>query len=334
MALLINGERIPGAVLDQEFGNVKSHFERMGNFSCCERDDEFRGYARDNVVARTLLNQAAREKTPEPTGDEIDAAVAKLKDEHGGEAQFYQNYGISAEHEHLVRADVAATLRLDILLEEICAPEPEPSDAELRACYDENLDDYLTEEEVRAAHIFLQVRRVEDRNTLFERLRGYRKRALAGEDFMALAEEARAAEKAGDPHAAEEEDEGDCGEGCGCSGEPQADEERIDLGFFKRGEIMEEFELVAFSMETGEVSPVFVTHYGYHLAKVLERKDSEPKPFEDVKDDLRERILADHRREKINAFVEDLKKSAQIEDAEDDEVDPELEAMTTVRAAV
>ena len=59
MPLIINGESVPDGLVEQEFEGIKAHYERMGAMSCCERDPEFRGYARENVVARVLINQEA-----------------------------------------------------------------------------------------------------------------------------------------------------------------------------------------------------------------------------------------------------------------------------------
>ena len=46
MPLTINGELVDEGLLDAEFSQIKAHFEQQANVSCCERDDEFMGYAR------------------------------------------------------------------------------------------------------------------------------------------------------------------------------------------------------------------------------------------------------------------------------------------------
>ena len=94
-------------------------------------------------------------------------------------------------------------------------------------------------------------------------------------------------------------------------------DEHIDLGFFKRGELAEEFEIVAFSMNVGEISPVFATPFGYHLIKLTERKPATPKPFEEVRDAVREQMLAERKQEKTKALVKDLQARAKIEDVEE-----------------
>ena len=94
-------------------------------------------------------------------------------------------------------------------------------------------------------------------------------------------------------------------------------DEHIDLGFFKRGELAEEFEIVAFSLDVGEVSPVFATPFGYHLIKLTERKPATPKPFDEVRDTVREQMLAERKQEKTRALVKELEGRAVIEDVEE-----------------
>jgi hypothetical protein len=285
MALIINGERIDDAVLDGEFSGIKAYFESLGNVSCCERNDEFRGYARQNVIARVLLAQEATRSHPPVPDAEIDEAIAKLKEEHGGEQRFFAAIGADAGQMDTIRRDVELNLRVRKMLEALSAKDPAPTDAELQAYYEKNLDAYKTFEEVRASHILKAPSRGEQREAAYQELRQVREKLLAGEDFDALAK--KHSDKADD---------------------------HIDLGFFKRGELAEEFELVAFSMNVGEISPVFGSPFGFHIVKVTERKPPTPKPFGDVRDQVREHLLQDRQQESTRKLVEELQATATIED--------------------
>jgi peptidyl-prolyl cis-trans isomerase SurA len=48
-----------------------------------------------------------------------------------------------------------------------------------------------------------------------------------------------------------------------------------DLGFLKRGEILPEFEMKAFSLNPGEISDLVQTSLGYHIIKLEEKKEEE-----------------------------------------------------------
>lgn len=292
MALIINGERIDEAVVGQEFSEIKSHYERLGRISCCERDDEFRGYARDNIVGRVLLTQQAKHEGDPVSEQEIDDAVEQLKQEHGGEQQFYFNMGLSPEQEDLVRGNVATSLAVDKLLRKVCGEEAEPSAEELKQFHEDNLDEYRTVEEVRASHILKSVEKSEDREPLFHLMCGLRRKAMEGADFDELARE----------H----------------SDKPP---EEIDLGWFKRGELMDEFEVMAFSMDKDEVSPVFTIHGSFHLAKVTDKKPAQPIPFEEVREQVREAVLQSRRDRRIREYIDGLKAKATIEEIEEEEAE-------------
>ena len=290
MPLVVNGQTIDDAVIEQEFSAIKAHYESLGSISCCERDDEFRGYARDNITFRALLTQEAQRTIPEPGAEEVAQAFDKLKEEHGGGDRFYASMGLSPEQDELIQRDLSMNLQVESLRDSACQSLPAPTEADCLAYYDGNIEQFSDEDEVRASHIFKSVRETEKREGIFNALCEVRQRLLDGADFTELARE----------H----------------SDKPA---EEIDLGYFKRGELMDEFEIVAFSMKEGEVSPVFATQHGFHLAKVTGRKAGEPKPFESVRVDIEAELTAQRQDAKLQEIVDELKKTAKIEYIEPEE---------------
>jgi hypothetical protein len=113
MPLIINSEVIPPELLQDEFQAIKSHYERMGAMSCCERDPEFRGYAQENVIARVLLNQAAELQFPDIDSTEISSTVEKLVTEHGGESEVCERLGVSSLDDPLLVQDIISGIRMD-----------------------------------------------------------------------------------------------------------------------------------------------------------------------------------------------------------------------------
>ena len=290
MALIINGEHIDEEIIEAEFRQIKGHYERTLQVACCERDPEFRGMAKDHIISRVLLNQESRRRVPEVAEEDITARLNKLIDEAGGESQFYLNIGLPPKDSALVRDNIAGGVRLDKTLQQIYSPEPVPTEADLRACYKANLKHYMTDEQIKASHITKSLQGATSRQDVYQAMRGIRSQLLAGAEFAQLAEEHRADEQ-----------------------------QQIDLGWFKRGEFMEEFETIAFSMGEGEISPVFTTQLGFHVCTVTGRNPSVARLFEEVKEDVKTRFLEEHRDKKFNALLEDLKTAAKIEDTDPEE---------------
>jgi parvulin-like peptidyl-prolyl isomerase len=287
--MTVNGEVVQPDWVHEEFSQIKSWFERTTHASCCERDNEFMDSARDNVIRRMLIAQEADRVIPELSENEIDLAIRQLKKEMGGEAQFFAHYGIAPAQEHLVRPSVAQSIRVDKLVRRICGDPDEIDESALQAFYQEHISHWMTEESIRCLHIYKAFKSDRNREELFRDFVKVRKRILGGADFM---------EEAGK-----------------FTDKPV---EEIDLGWFKRGEIMEEFEIIAFSLETGEVSPVFSTHHGFHMTMVAERNPSEPIPLEKVRDEVVREYKEDRREKKLREFVDGLRATAVIEGSMDE----------------
>lgn len=63
-----------------------------------------------------------------------------------------------------------------------------------------------------------------------------------------------------------------------------------DLGEFSRGQMVPEFEEVAFTIAEGEVSEPVETQFGYHLIKLVSLTDEMNTPFEEVKHSIEEEV--------------------------------------------
>ncbi|MFL2478400.1 MAG: peptidyl-prolyl cis-trans isomerase [Verrucomicrobiales bacterium] len=285
MPLTINDELVDEGLLDAEFSQIKAHFEQQANVSCCERDDEFMGYAKDNIIARVLLSQKAKQTINDPDPEKVDQHLEKLKEEYGGEESFYFKLGIAPGNEEQVRKDVIESMRVDSLIEEKSGNGPKPSDSDIEEYYNKQKKSFMTAEEVRSMHIFKSLQQAENKEDLFAEMRKVRDAARAGDDFMDLVRK----------HSDKPEDE-------------------ADLGWYKRGELMDEFELITFSMDIGEISPVFSTQWGMHLAKLTDRRCPKPIPLDEVKDEISDLIKAEHRESNLKAYIEKLKEKATIKD--------------------
>ncbi len=286
MAFIINGTRVGDEAVEEEFESLKEHYQRLGEVVCCDRDTELRGYARDNVVNRTLLEQESMKRFGEIDDAAVEARFEELKTEHGGEQEFYENTGFNRGDQRMILEKLRSSLTIDRLLEtELKVPE-HASEEELEQYYRENLDRFLGEEEVRVSQIFIEPSSHEAAREAFLALRALRKELLAGKDFDEAARE----------HGSDEDRD-------------------IDLGFMKQGQTMPEIEAITFSMEIGEISPIVATHYGFHLFKVTDRKEATPIPREQIPG-LGEKYLSELRAKEIADLIDRLKSESSIEEVD------------------
>ncbi len=164
------------------------------------------------------------------------------------------------------------------------------SDEDLKAEYAKVSHDELADSEVHARHILVQLTgKSTDAEVEAARLKAV---ALADEakkpgvDFIELAKKKSEGPSAPDGG---------------------------DLGFFKRGVMVPEFERAAFSLPVGGVSAPIRTKFGWHVIKVEEKRALEPKPFEELKEQLREKLLRGQLEKFTDQYVQELRAAAVVE---------------------
>lgn len=84
-----------------------------------------------------------------------------------------------------------------------------------------------------------------------------------------------------------------------------------DYGFVSRGMLPPEIDEVAFGLKPGEVK-VVAGPRGQHLLQAVEKRPASPANFAEVKDDLREMLLAEKIKEASGPFLLELRRKADI----------------------
>ena len=89
------------------------------------------------------------------------------------------------------------------------------------------------------------------------------------------------------------------------SQDPGSKEKGGDLGFFKRRQMVKEFDNAAFNLKVGEVSGVVKTRFGYHLIKVTDQKKYPS--FDADKEELKKLFQQSRYQDKYDSLVAKLK---------------------------
>jgi len=176
MAILVNGERIEEQAIRDEAERMRAQYEQaFADEAPAARETRLQEWARDNIIERTLLEQAAKADPRPITPEEVDAAIR----------------GTGREPDATVPADVRANVELSLrarrLLDEQGKDLPPPADEAVRAFYQENLKEFQLPERVHAAHIVKHVTPCKPPEVCEETLRKAKEELAAGGDMAVLA---------------------------------------------------------------------------------------------------------------------------------------------------
>ncbi|MBL0691916.1 MAG: SurA N-terminal domain-containing protein [SAR324 cluster bacterium] len=76
-----------------------------------------------------------------------------------------------------------------------------------------------------------------------------------------------------------------------------------DLGFFEKGELDIEFELAANSLRIGEISEPVKTRFGYHIIKLIDKKQASYLSLSDVSNKIRAELISREEDRRIDDFI-------------------------------
>ncbi|MEK7949382.1 peptidylprolyl isomerase [Luteolibacter soli] len=276
----VNGEPVDPALIEDTFIRLKAEAELASEVSCCERDDEFRERAEEEVIDGILLAQEAERRVPEPSADEARAAFEDTLREwrrHGASWDL-----LDAQRESL-RAETISNLRMQRFTDSLWKELPELTYDDLRTWYGENLVRFRTPAAAKVLHL---VRFPEGADPWddYAAMLDFRRRALEGEDFAELA-----------------------------VGNTQKKGGEIDLGWIDQQRLLNPFEAMLFSLREGEISPVFHYEQAYHLVKVTEARVASVQPFEEVAEGIREEVERARRLQVLKDLAAELRAKAVIE---------------------
>ena len=85
-----------------------------------------------------------------------------------------------------------------------------------------------------------------------------------------------------------------------------------ELQYFAKGQLFPEFEQACEKLEIGEVSEAVKTGLGYHIIKVLDKKEAKAKTLEEVKDTIKNELVSSKQTLLYENLLQDLKKNQPV----------------------
>lgn len=183
------------------------------------------------------------------------------------------------------RKDVEIRMRVDRLVERITSKVAPPKHKEVTEYYRKNKEQFRRPELVRAGHIVKNVDESVDEATALAAIQKAQEELKAGANFEELADR--------------------CSD---CAGN------RGELGWVPRGQMVQEFEDVIFSLKENEISDIFRTVFGFHIAKVYEKKPEGVSDFAEVKAAIEKSLHRQKQERAVENYLDRLRAKAVIQE--------------------
>lgn len=240
-----------------------------------EKEDLERSFLVQLIDRELALAEADRLKVS-VTPEEAEAALREHRRDYPGDAfeQMLREQGISLED---WRRDLEAGLLMEKVVRQAVYTQVAVSETEIDNYYREHRDEFDRPAQVRARQIVVASR--EEGERVLGRLR-------QGEPFADVARQ----------H----------------SLSPDA-EEGGDLGFFPRGEMPSEFDVIVFTLPVGRLSDLVQSEYGFHIFLVEERREALRLELPAVRDEIRDTLRAEKEEQAYQQWLQDLRGRANIE---------------------
>ncbi|WP_078544087.1 peptidylprolyl isomerase [Litchfieldia alkalitelluris] len=228
----------------------------------------------DTLITNKLIQLESESQKLTVTDEEIQTEVDTLISSYGGEETFASVLESNGTSMNTVKKDI----KLYLLTEKLLQERITITDEEMAAYFEENKATFAISEQVEASHIL--VKDEETANEVLSKLND-------GEDFATLANE----------YSTDTANASNGGK----------------LGFFGKGEMVEDFEKVAFDLDIDEISEPVKTEHGYHIIKVTNKQEATEANFEDSKESIKQTLLDEKMSTEYSTLVTELKEKYEIE---------------------
>lgn len=242
----------------------------------------------DTLIANVLLEKAAANSSLAVSDADLEAEIAKIKAGAPEGKSLEEALAANGMDLNEWKENLRSQMLVGKLVEEKTAGTAEATPEEIAAFYQENIDAFKAPEQVTASHILI----ASDKNDTDAAKAEKKKKAEAlktqidnGADFAELAK---------------------------ANSDGPSKERGGQLGSFSRGQMVPEFEEVAFNMETGTVSDIVETQFGYHLIKVTDHQPERVRSLDEASEQISSYLSSQKKQEILVAYIEGLKKAANI----------------------
>lgn len=280
-ALVVNGETVSKKQFDEEVSRRLSIVERRNPEELeGDKGKDLRAETKRQVATEMIRDVMMRQQA-DKLGVKVpgDLVGKKLEDErllHGMDEfqRILESQGLTEDQ---YKETIEQQLLVEGLGEKVCE-NVSYNDEELETYYLTHKDMFKRAEMIHAAHILLDTETAAE--TVLQQLN-------SGRDFSSLAKT--------------------------LSRDEATRLNGGDLGWIERGTMDPAFEQAAFSLAQGQVSGVVKASKGFHVIKVLERREVYEPPYKDIRQEVKEAYLSDNKETVFTDWLKTVYADADVE---------------------
>ncbi len=252
--------------------------------------DEARRSFLNRMVDNLLAEQEAKKTGISVQDEELEEALREIRAQHNLSEEEFSNL---IAKEGMTLAEFKKNSREQLMRIKLIGREIKSkvvvTEEEIGEHYVKHREEYEGKESVRIRQILLLLptgANPETKETLRAETEAIHKQLLAGKPFEEL---------------------------CAKFSQGQGAEEGGDIGFIEKGTIVPEVESVAFSLPTGQFSPVIESPVGFHIIQVTDRRGAGIKAIKNVRAEIKKKIENEKLEKKLEEWFKQLRKKSNVE---------------------
>jgi len=283
---VVNNEVITQSEIDRRLYPLYNQYKNIYSGKELEKKLDDAGVEILNqLIEDRLVLSEAKNQGIEATEKEIERKIDEFRKSFDGEENMLKSLG----EQNLTIKDLKNMLKDRVIIEKIIDREVRAQiiilPQEIESYYEENTDKFKESLQVKASTILIRTgsSRTQEENlslaiTLLNRLK-------TGQDFYTLAKnysEGMNAEKGG------------------------------DMGYVRKGQMIEQIDKVIFNLKVGEFSDLVKTSLGYHIFKIYDKKKERTVPLVEIRPQIMEAIYLKKTESYFKEWLKDLRENAFI----------------------
>jgi parvulin-like peptidyl-prolyl isomerase len=235
------------------------------------------------LVANEVVLQEAKKRKVSYSPARLEQTLDGIKKQFPDSATLERELAKMGQTRQDMRDQVRDGLLIDTLIKSLTKHADSVSDKSCKDYYDANPLQFASDRKFRVSQILFAVKKdatPAQKKAASDKAATVLAEIKAGKDFAAAAKK--------------------------YSQDPSTSGAGGDIGWFKKGDLKKEFDVVATALKPSEVSAVFETDAGFHIVKKTGEEILPPQPFEKARDQIKKVLALRQQNDVVKRFVDSL----------------------------